>query len=217
MGGSVTVTDMLESPIMQDLFPNLYSHLKLVSSTPIRNMATIAGNLVNASPIGDMTIWLLALDATIALTHTAEREIALRNFYLGYKTLDKTEDEFITKSRFPKPNESYHFNFEKVSKRRYLDIATVNTAIQLQIADGLIVQAHAAAGGVAPVPLYLKQTSAFLTGKKVPTTKDDFSNLYAVLQKEISPISDVRGSETYKRLLLQQLFRAHFENLFPTT
>ena len=65
IGASVVVTDLLESEIFQRIFPNLYKHLKLVSSTPIRNMATLAGNFVNASPIGDMTAWFLALDAEI--------------------------------------------------------------------------------------------------------------------------------------------------------
>ena len=67
IGASATVTDLLVSPVMQSIFPNLYKHLKLVSSTPIRNMATLAGNFVNASPIGDMTVWFLALDAEIEL------------------------------------------------------------------------------------------------------------------------------------------------------
>ena len=57
IGASATVTDLLESPVMNAIFPDLYKHLKLVSSTPIRNMATIAGNFINASPIGDMTVW----------------------------------------------------------------------------------------------------------------------------------------------------------------
>jgi xanthine dehydrogenase small subunit len=52
---------------MNAAFPKLYDHLKLVSSTPIRNMATLAGNFVNASPIGDMTIWFLALNAEITI------------------------------------------------------------------------------------------------------------------------------------------------------
>ena len=64
IGASATVTDLLVSPVMQAIFPNLYKHLKLVSSTPIRNMATLAGNFVNASPIGDMTAWFLALNAS---------------------------------------------------------------------------------------------------------------------------------------------------------
>ena len=68
IGASATVTDLLVSPVMQSIFPDLYKHLKLVSSTPIRNMATLAGNFVNASPIGDMTVWFLALDAEIDLS-----------------------------------------------------------------------------------------------------------------------------------------------------
>ena len=208
IGASTVVTDLLESKIFQTLFPNLYKHLKLVSSTPIRNMATLAGNFVNASPIGDMTAWFLALDASIIFN--TEREIGLREFYLGYKTLLKADDEFITKIRFRR-NFS-HFNFEKVSKRTFLDISSVNSAISLKIENNLIEEAHVSAGGVAPIPLYLQKTSEFLRGREI--SNETISEASEILQTEISPISDVRGSETYKRLLLRQLFTAHFVELF---
>ena len=214
IGASATVTDLLVSPVMLRLFPNLYKHLKLVSSTPIRNMATLAGNFVNASPIGDMTAWFLALDASIVFNN--DREIPLREFYLGYKTLAKTDDEFITKIRFRK--DFTHFNFEKVSKRTYLDISSVNSAISLKIENNIIEKAHISAGGVAPIPLYLQKTSEFLRGKEI--SENTILEANEILQTEISPISDVRGSETYKRLLLKQLFIAHFIELFdfqPTT
>jgi xanthine dehydrogenase small subunit len=208
IGASATVTDLLASPVMQRIFPNLYQHLKLVSSTPIRNMATLAGNFVNASPIGDMTAWFLALDASIVFNH--DREIPLRELYLGYKTLAKGEDEFITKIRF---RQSFsHFNFEKVSKRTFLDIASVNTAISLKMEDEKIMEAHVSAGGVAPVPLYLKKTSEFLRGREI--SGETISEANEILQTEISPISDVRGAAEYKRLLLKQLFTAHFVELF---
>ncbi len=208
LGASVTVTDLLVSPVMQKLFPNLYKHLKLVSSTPIRNMATLAGNFVNASPIGDMTVWFLALDASIIFNN--DRELPLRELYLGYKTLAKSGDEFITKIRFQK-NFS-HFNFEKVCKRTFLDIASVNTAISLKVESNLITKAHVSAGGVAPIPLYLQKTSEFLRGKEI--SDETISEANEIIQSEISPISDVRGSEDYKRLLLRQLFTAHFVELF---
>lgn len=208
IGASVTVTDLLVSPVMQNLFPNLYRHLKLVSSTPIRNMATLAGNFVNASPIGDMTIWFLALDAMIVFN--TRREIPLREFYLGYKTLARSEDEFITEIRFR--TDISHFNFEKVSKRTYLDIASVNTAISLKASNNLITEAHVSAGGVAPIPLYLTKTSDFLRGKEI--NEATISEANEILQTEISPISDVRGSADYKRLLLRQLFTTHFVELF---
>jgi len=221
ISGAATVTDLLESPCMQAIFPDLRKHLKLVSSTPIRNMATVAGNLVNASPIGDLTVWLLALDARIVLANGSKRELPLRDFYLGYKSLDKTADEVLETIRFRKPEGDCRFNFEKVSKRTFLDIASVNSAALLKTQDGLITEAHVATGGVAPVPLYLKKTSAFLVGKPVPKTPDLNDPVLAevcnILQSEISPISDVRGSATYKRLLARQLFLAHFTEIFFTT
>ena len=96
MGASVTVSDLMESKIINEAFPDFKKICKLISSTPIRNIATIAGNFVNASPIGDFTILFLALDAHIILSDgVAKREIALRELYKGYKQLDKKENEFI--------------------------------------------------------------------------------------------------------------------------
>lgn len=208
IGASVVVTDLLESEIFQRLFPNLYKHLKLVSSTPIRNMATLAGNFVNASPIGDMTAWFLALDAEIVFN--SERTIALKDFYLGYKQLAKSEDEFISKIRFRK--NFTHFNFEKVCKRTYLDIASVNTAISLKMSGDVIENAYVSAGGVFATPLYLRKTSEFLKDKQI--NEETIAQANEIIQTEISPISDVRGSAEYKRLLLKQLFTAHFVELF---
>lgn len=219
IGASATVTDLLESPVMQSIFPDLYKHLKLVSSTPIRNMATLAGNFVNASPIGDMTVWFLALDAEIDLTgpRAARSHVPLRDLYIGYKQLAKQPEEIITAVRFKKPTGDFRFNFEKVCKRTYLDIATVNTAISINVehlaSRTLAIQsAHVAAGGVAPIPLYLKETSKFLSAKEI--TEQTITDASEIMQSEIAPISDVRGTEQYKRLLLKQLFRAHFVELF---
>lgn len=217
IGASATVTDLLISPIMQAIFPNLYKHLKLISSTPIRNMATLAGNFVNASPIGDMTAWFLALDAGLIFDNG--RELPLRELYLGYKTLAKSDDEFIKTIRFRAPVGDFRFNFEKVSKRTCLDIASVNTALSIILSapsngdrSAFILEAHASAGGVAPTPFYLKKTSEFLRGKEI--SDDLIAKALELVQAEISPISDVRGSEEYKRLLLTQLFKAHFVELF---
>lgn len=238
IGASTTVTDLLESPVMQQIFPDLYKHLKLVSSTPIRNMATLAGNFVNASPIGDMTVWFLALDADIVFNNG--REMPLRKLYLDYKKLAKTDQEFIQSIRFKKRDDNFYFNFEKVCKRTYLDIASVNTAISLTIestpgsgwlppalgdgrqerkdpgpgssVDHRIIDAHVSCGGVSPIPLYLKETSDFLRGQ--PVNAETIADANEIMQAEISPISDVRGSADYKRLLLRQLFRAHFYELF---
>jgi xanthine dehydrogenase small subunit len=180
-------------------------------------------------------VWFLALDAAILLSVPPAvaggviREMPLADFYLGYKKLDKSDDEIITAVRFKKPFGNFRFNFEKVCKRTFLDIASVNTAISLKLYDAgppvpeilqseiqnpksKIQTAHVSAGGVAPIPLYLRKTSAFLAGKEVSEETVDLA--IEIIQDEISPISDVRGSENYKRLLLGQLFRAHFVEMF---
>ncbi len=206
IAASSTVTDFAESKIIKNIFPKLEQHIKLVSSTPIRNMATIAGNLVNASPIGDMTIFLLALNADIIFN--TERKIKLKNFYLGYKQLDKQEKEIITQIIFNKPNLNSNFNFEKVSKRTHLDIASVNTACLINFENGIIKEIHLSAGGVAPFPKYLNKTCNYLIGKKMD--KEVLINAIKIINEEIAPISDARGTADYKRLLLRQLFLAHF-------
>jgi len=238
IGGASTVTDLGNSPLLLELFPALPQHLKLISSTPIRNMATVAGNIVNASPIGDLSVWLLALDASLVLVnggsreiplreadspkrtqnHTkvngGQREIPLREFYLGYKILAKTADEVIETIRFRKPSGHYFFTFEKVSKRTHLDIATVNAAIFFQLENNTLQDVRLSAGGVAPTPLFLKKTATFLNGKTLPRAiAECWSEGNGILQSEISPISDVRGSEEYKRLLLRQLLIAGLAGL----
>ena len=215
LGAGNTATDMLESDEMQSMFPSLTDHIKLVASSPIRNIATLGGNFVNASPIGDFTAFFLAINANITLTEDGQdRTIFLKDFYKGYKELDKTPGEFISSISFNVPIANSHFNFEKVSKRIHLDIASVNTAIQISVTDNEINETHLSAGGVGPIPMYLNETSAFLNGKELSAQNMKSAN--DVLQREISPISDVRGSADYKRLLLRQLFYAHFIKLFPT-
>jgi len=214
LGPSVTVSDLKNSSLINKLFQDFQRYAKLVSSTPIRNMATIAGNFVNASPIGDFTIFFLALDAQLELSNAnGSRQVALREFYKGYKQLDKSPDEIISKVWFEIPEKGSYFNFEKVSKRTNLDIASVNSAILLTMNGNEIAKAGISAGGVGPVPMYLQKTSQYLKGKTLRQTQGEetVNEAIEIMKTEISPISDARGSKEYKTLLLGQLIKAHFE------
>ncbi len=214
IGASTTVSDLEKSGLMLSFFPDLKSYTKLVASTPIRNMATIAGNFINASPIGDLTIFFLALDAEIVLNNKLKkRTIKLKNFFLDYKKLDKAPDEFIEKVVFEIPDKNAAFNFEKVSKRTHLDIASVNSACLMEIVDGTVKNIHLSAGGVGPTPKYLKETCAFMSGKIID--QNLIVEAIKIMQQETTPISDARGSADYKRLLLRQLFVAHMIKFFP--
>ncbi len=215
VGAGNTVSDLWNHQGLNTYFPKLREHLKLVSSEQIRNMASFGGNLVNASPIGDMTIFFLALNSTITIMNQKgnERALPLKEFYSGYKTYNLNEGELIKNISFELPPKKIHFNFEKVSKRTHLDIASVNSACNLRIENDKIMEAHVAIGGVAAIPKYLYETSDFLKRKVI--SSETIIEANNILQTEISPISDVRGSSDYKLLLARQLFFAHFIELFP--
>jgi len=215
IGAGHTVTDIWNHSELNSYIPNLKKHLKLVSSEQIRNMASFGGNIVNASPIGDMTIFFLALNSDITIINFEEKErrMPLKEFYQGYKTYDLKEDELLKDIRFKLPNKDSFYNFEKVCKRTHLDIASVNSAIHISIKNDIISEAHVSIGGVAAIPKYLHDTSKFLIGKTL--SSETIIEANKILQNEISPISDVRGTSDYKRLLGRQLFFAHFTELFP--
>ena len=214
MGAATTVTEIADSPVFNEYFPSIKKYIHLVSSTQIRNMATVGGNFTNASPIGDLTVFFLALHARLILNEgNIKREVALKDFYKGYKTLDKTSGEYLEKIIFDLPAKDHLFNFEKVSKRTCLDIAGVNSAMLVSVKNGHVDRAFISAGGIGPIPTFLSKSSAFLVGKEI--SPEVISELLSIIKSEISPISDARGSATYKSLLLAQLIKAHFTVFFP--
>jgi len=212
----MTFEAFADDPLIVSQLPQMEEYNLIISSWPVRTRASLGGNICNASPIADMTCLLLALESVLVMRRgDQEREVALKDFYLGYKQLQKEADEVVTEIRFPVLNEDCLVNWEKVSKRKWLDIATVNAAIKLTLDAGRIESAHLALGGVAATPLYLAKSSAYLVGKE-PTTQC-VQELLSIALTEFEPISDVRGSAIYKRLLARQLICAHFAKLFPTT
>ena len=193
--------------------PRIGAFNHLIASWQIRNRATLSGNIVNASPIGDFTVLLLALDARVVLDDGGSRRpVPLKDFYHGYKQMDLRPGELLTEVAFPDPADA-RVNFEKVSKRTCLDIASVNSACAIRCIGDTIVDAHVSLGGVAPVPLYLHRTSHALTGRSLD--QEAARDALRLSQEEIAPITDVRGSAEYKRLLARQLLIAHFVTLFP--
>jgi len=240
LGSGVTAGELMESALLREIFPRFPDYLKLVSSTLIRNRATVGGNILNASPIGDLSVMLLALNASLTLKSNRGgiRKLLLRDFFLDYKKVALHDDELIRQIDFAVSGEKGSrtsvvkasdsrkpaggaldarqpllFNFEKVSRRRHLDIAGVNSAISIKSDGQVLNEVHLSAGGVAPIPLYLSGGSKFLKGKQL--SEELLAELLEICIEEISPITDVRGTAQYKRLLLQQLILAHFLVLFP--
>lgn len=211
IGAGINMSDFFEHPIIMEYFPNFKEFYPLIASRQIRNMGTLGGNIVNASPIGDTSILFLAMNAELILS--SGRKLSLKDFFLDYKKIDLKENEHIQYFSVDSSLRDFDIHFEKVSKRTYLDIATVNTSLGIKEQYGKIEKVFFAAGGVAAYPKYMKETCLFLEGKKLRI--ETLSQAIDILQKEISPISDIRGSKEYKLLLTRQLFLSHMLSLFP--
>lgn len=214
VGSLTTFEEFASSPDITAIIPGITDYMSLIASWQIRNRATLGGNIMNASPIGDLTILLLTVDSQLVLQQgDRARTVPITTFFKGYKQLDRTDSEILTKILIPVPSADTKIHFEKISKRKYLDIASVNMAAKVRLTNGFIEDIALAIGGVAPVPLFLKKTSDFLKGQSV--SREWIENAIRLVQEEISPISDIRGTKEYKRLLARQLFIASFVKLFP--
>ncbi|MEN8222664.1 MAG: FAD binding domain-containing protein [Acidobacteriota bacterium] len=212
VGAGASVENIIDSEILKKHFPGINEFMYLISSQIIRNTATLGGNIVNASPIGDLSVLFLPLDPVLEIrSGKGVREVYLRKFFKGYKVMDLLPGELIYLMKIPVPKGNIFFNFEKVSRRKYLDIASCNSSAYFQIEDEVITKCNISAGGVAPIPLYLEDSSRFLSGKEMSSRIVE--KVVEIASGEISPISDVRGSSEYKKELLKQLIRAHFEKL----
>jgi len=214
LGGGVTLEQWRRSDDVEAVLPGARDMATLFASTLVRNRATVAGNLVNASPIGDLTVFLLAHDAELELAGPdAARRVPLADFYRGYKDLDLEPGEVVRAVHVPGLPAGATSNFEKISQRRILDIASVNGAAVLTMDDGVFTQARLSLGGVAPVPLLLKETPKALVGQ--PVSAATLLAAAAVQDAEIAPIDDVRGTAVYKRELARRILFAHILTLAP--
>lgn len=212
IGGAATTEMLRESEAVCKVIPNIVQISECISSQPIRHRATIAGNIVNASPIADLAILLLSLNAELGLNLKGKkRTLALKKFYRGYKQMNLKPGELIEWIRVPLSMSRLKKNFEKVAKRGHLDIASVNSAMALEFDDSRIKSMYLSAGGVFPYPLFLSKTCEEAKGQAI--SKKFIEKLLTVIDSEIAPISDVRGNADYKRLLLKQLVKGHFEKL----
>ncbi|MEM7602267.1 MAG: FAD binding domain-containing protein, partial [Verrucomicrobiota bacterium] len=202
IGAAAVLTDVAEA--LMGEYPALHDMLRRFASRQIRHRATLGGNLVTASPIGDSAPVLLALDAQLTLQGSAERVVAIKDFFTGYRETVMHPGELLTKITLPRslPGQT---RFYKVSKRREMDISTVAAAIRIATDQkGIITEARLAYGGVAATPTRANQTEAALIG--LPLAEAASSAILNTLASEFAPLDDLRGSSDYRNALITDLF-----------
>ncbi len=182
-------------PLLDALWPQFASRL-------IRNGATLGGNLGTASPVGDVSPALLALEASVVLAGPAgERAVPLDRYFTGYRTTVRAPGELIRAVRIPLPPAPLAA-FHKVAKRRFDDISSVAVALALDVRDGTVTRAAIGLGGVAATPLRATATEEALVGR--PWTAATAREAAAVLRTEGTPLDDHRASAAYRSAMLEQ-------------
>jgi xanthine dehydrogenase small subunit len=198
IGAGVTLTEL--ERVTAEHLPELSQFLAYFGSPLIKNAATLAGNLVNASPIGDTIPAMFVLGGEVELTGSdSARWVKIEDFYTGYRKTVLRTDEIVTRVRLPLPAKDEIFKLYKISKRKDLDISSLGAAIWMRTAGRMIGEIRIAYGGVGPMVVRLPRTEAFLTGK--PASRQLFEEAGEIANGEITPISDVRGAENYRRIL----------------
>jgi xanthine dehydrogenase small subunit len=182
----------------------------LFASPPIRNRATLGGNLVTASPIGDSAPLLLALDAVVHVAgRQGRRQIAIDTFFTGYRRAALQLGEIVTIIELRKPFPQ-HMRFYKAAKRRLDDISTVAAAMALdRDATGRVRRSRFAFGGVAATPVRVMDAERAADGQPWNTTTVE--RVQRALERTLAPISDARGSAEYRRQVACSLVEKFYE------
>ena len=184
VGARVLLSDLRDFCII--LVPEFARFLNIFASPQIKNMATLVGNVANASPIADTPPFLMISNAKLdILSSDASRMLPISELYIGYKHLSLAADEIITHISFELPTPSSFLRLYKISQRRDLDIATVNAAFCCDLDTSskacIIKDARIALGGVGPCVMRAQKTELFLKNKKLSpelvqkTLEDKFS------------------------------------------
>src|ERR1700730_4436199 len=204
LGGGVTYTQAL--PHIDRHFPAFGALFRRIGSRQIRNLGTIAGNLVTASPIGDTIPCLIALAATVTLASASgERAMPVESFITGYRKTALRPGEVIAAVRIPLLAQDTRFSTYKLSKRFDQDISTVVAAFQLERRNGQVHQLRAAFGGMAERVMRAKNVEAAVTGR--PWTIDTLTNIDVALARDFNPMTDHRGGAAYRLRAAANLLR----------
>jgi carbon-monoxide dehydrogenase medium subunit len=198
VGARVVLRKLIRDENVNRHFPALVSAASVIGSIQIRNRATLAGNLCNASPAADTAPALLAYAARVTIAGRAgSRTIALEDFFVGPGLTQLSRGELVTSVELPIPTTTIGSAFARVTRRRGVDLASVNLACVLEPSG----TARFGFGAVGPTPLLGVATRRELA------SGDGWDRLLAVT----SPISDVRATENYRRAMLHVHSRRAFD------
>lgn len=209
IGAMATLQQVADNADVQKNYPALYKSTAINGTPQTRNMATVAGNVLRASPSGDCGCALLALGAKIVFEGPrGKREVALDDFFIDYKVTDCKADEIAVEIKVPAPKKGVVSAFNRIT-RTTLDLSKINAAVCLSMDKGVCKSARIVMGAVAPKTIRLSDSEELLKGQKI--TGSILDAIAASVAGQISPIDDVRSSAEYRRMVSPVLLRRTIE------
>jgi len=199
IGSCTTFTELLQSPLIRKHFPVLIDGLKVLGSPPIRNMGTIGGNIVTASPAGDTLPPLYVLRAEVELRkEDSSRRVAIKDFLKGPGETLLAPGEVLTGIFVSKQADFNLHHYEKVGQRKALAIAVVSLAALLRVSGrGIVEEARLAWGSVAPTVITSTEVEAILIGNRL--SRQVLEKAARLVRTIVKPIDDLRASADYRR------------------
>jgi len=206
MSALTTYTEARHDARARERLPLLALAAREVGALQIQNRGTWAGNIANASPAADGVPALLAYDATVELTSVrGVREVALCDYFTGYKTSLKASDELITRIVVPAPPEGARHYWRKVGTRKLQAISKVVAAGVLVLDGEHVTHARLSLGSVAPIPLRARHVEEAVIAM---SPADAVEPALAALDQDIKPIDDIRSTSDYRMRVSRNLVRA---------
>jgi carbon-monoxide dehydrogenase medium subunit len=206
IGAMTTIRDVGASAAVRRILPALSEAARSLGSPQIRNLATIGGNFCRAVPCADTPPPCIAAEAMVRLVSgDGERTIPAEAFFVGPRQTILRRGELLVEIIVPPQPAWSGVSYQRFALRRGSALAVASVAVRLVLEGHRIAAARVALGSVAPVPLLALRTSALLEGR--PPTDDVFAHAAAEAAVEARPITDLRGTEAFRRYLVEVLAR----------
>ncbi|MBW7849464.1 MAG: FAD binding domain-containing protein [Rhodospirillales bacterium] len=216
IGALATISELLESELINERLPILAEAADHFASPQIRNAGTVGGNVCNASPAGDTLVPLIVLNAEVELASKRDgkverRRMPLESFFAGPGRTHRAADELLTAIYVPAPAEGFVAHFAKFGTRPALDISAVSVGIGGVWRNGTFKNARVAFGAVAPTPVRGRATEGVLEGSALDAAAIGMAA--AAARDEVRPISDVRASAWYRKEMIHSLTKKVLTNV----
>jgi len=209
LGSMTLLRDIERDPIIGRDYQALSQAVKALATPQIRNVATVGGNLCNSAPSADCAPPLLVMEAGLKLEAPGgQREVAIEGFFKGPGQTCMDMAEILTRIRIPPPREDTIMAFLKVG-RVSTDIAIVNAAALLVMDNKACKRCRLAVGAVAPVPLRLRSVEKMIEGQEI--SPELLNRVGKMVEEEVNPITDVRSTEEYRRIMSGVLVKRAIE------